>query len=584
MEQKESQFDVAHYLDVVRRRRALLFVTPIVCMLGAYFLEARGDELYRAAAQVRVVSEQIDTEVELVKTTAVREQVAEQLGENEDLVESVSVARVGETELVEIAVTSTSAEMAAVAANEWADVFQQTRNAAVTASLREEREEVLADASDISPRLVELETTASQLEESLAELPADSSEAAGLVAELSTVRTELARIEAQQRDLNDRATAIDAELFRVSRTVQVANPASPPGSPFSPNPIRAGATGFAAGLVLGLFAAAAAEIVDDPIWDSTDAQRWIGSVPVIATIPPIPKGHRETRPFSMDEPGHAVSEAFRVLRTSLQFLAFDREIRTIMVTSAGVGDGKTTTAVNLGVVMARGGSDVVVVDGDLRRSTVHDRLGIVNRSGLTSVLVGDATLTDCVRPMEGVSGGAFGVLTAGPTPPNPSELISSEGMRRLIDEVSSNCHTVIIDTPPMLAVSDALAMAKHVDGALLVVRVRQTSGRALAAAINRIEQSDVRVLGVVLNDDPEKSNPYLAAPGDRWSGLRRSGRWASERMRAAVGMDETPAMRRPVSRRRPRSGGESEDDGFGTSANGFESSRVPDPPVGRSRR
>ncbi len=535
MEQTESQFDVAHYLDVVRRRGALLFVTPLVCMLGAYLLEARGDELYRASAQVRVVSEQIDTEVELAQTESVRDRVEEALGDGADLIDGVSAQRVGETELVSISVTSTSPELAAEAANEWAGAFSETRNAEATSSLREERAELLADADAISPDLVALETSAGEIQETLSELDADAPENPGLIAELTTLRSETARLESQQRDLNDRATAIDAELFRVSRTVQLADPASVPGQPFSPKPLSAGATGLAAGIVLGLFAAAAAEIIDDPIWDATDAQRWIGDLPVIATIPPIPKWHDPARPFTLDEPGHAVSEAFRVLRTSLQFLSFERSIRTIMVTSADVGDGKTTTAINLAVVIARGGSDVVLVDGDLRRSSVHERVGLPNDVGLTSVLVGGAGIADATRSMEGLEPGALEVLPAGPNPPNPAELISSTGMRSLVNELASMSDTVIIDTPPMLAVSDSLAMAKHVDGALLVVRVRQTSGRALAAAVERIEQSDVRILGVVLNDDPEKSNDYLDDGGGHRSGIR--GRRLARRGRATEDLD-----------------------------------------------
>lgn len=528
----ETQFDLAHYVDVVRRRRALLLLAPLLCTVGAYFLSARGDDMYRATAQLRVDSEQIDTEVELATTNAVRSEVEDRLGEDANLIESVTVQRIGETQLVSVSVTSEEPSVAAEAANVWADVFVKVRNTDVSAPLREESTLVEGDAAALTPRIVDVQTQINQLETALAEArDSGSVDETPLIAQLTELRTELARLEAQQRDLNDRATALESEIFRLSRTVALTDPANVPRSPFAPKPVRAALTGLFAGILLGGVAAGIAEVVDDPIWDATDAQRWVGSLPVLAAIPPMPKRHTPGLPLTLEEPKHAVSEAFRILRTSLQFLALGHDTHRIMVTSADVGDGKTTTAVNLAVALARGGSSVVVVDGDLRRSSVHHEFGLSNSTGVTSVLVGERSLERSLGVVSSLESGVLRVLAAGPTPPNPAELISSPEMAELLEHLSDGFDAVIVDTPPLLAVSDPLAMAKHVDGAILVVRVRHTRGRALANAVERIRQSGVPLLGVVLNDDPEKANAYTTTStnrGLRLPSLRRRGRTGTD--------------------------------------------------------
>ncbi len=526
LDSTETQFDVAHFIDVVKRRRALLVLAPLVCMIGAYLLAVRSDDQYRAFAQVRVESDEIDTEVELATTNAVRTGVSERLGDDAALIGSVSVDRVGETQLVTVTVTSESARVAAEGANIWAEVFKETRNKAASDALQEELDLITLDVERITPQIVTVQTQINRLQTQLEDAQDDPDiDEAVLVAQLAELRTELGRLEAQQRDLNDRSTALEAEVFRLSRTVAISDPATQPNRPFAPKPFRSALTGLFAGLVLGGFAAGIAEVIDDPIWDATDAQRWVGSLPVIASIPPMPKrSSPQTMPVSLEDPQHAVSEAFRVLRTSLQFLAVGNETRRIMITSSDVGDGKTTTAVNLAVAMARGGSSVVVVDGDLRRSSIHHAFGLANSRGVTSVLVGEDSLDRSLISVSRLESGELKVLAAGPTPPNPAELISSVEMSDLLHQLSTRFDTVIIDTPPLLAVSDPLAMAKHVDGTILVVRVRHTRGRSLAHAVERIQQSGVPILGVVLNDDPEKANAYVTQSSGRAFRLPQLGR------------------------------------------------------------
>lgn len=200
------------------------------------------------------------------------------------------------------------------------------------------------------------------------------------------------------------------------------------------------------------------------------------------------------------------SEAFRVLRTNLQFMSLDRPLRSIMVTSATPGEGKTTTAANLAVAFAQTGGSVCLVDADLRRPMIAKIFGVDNWSGLTTALVGqtdlDLTLKLCAVP-------GLSLLTSGPVPPNPAELVGSQKMSRLIAALTERFEMVIIDTPPILAVTDAAVLAPKADGVVMVVR----SGKVDHRQVNRAKEALVAVkanlLGVVLDGlKPEGSDGY----------------------------------------------------------------------------
>lgn len=200
------------------------------------------------------------------------------------------------------------------------------------------------------------------------------------------------------------------------------------------------------------------------------------------------------------------AEAFRSLRTNLQYAALGSPLRTVTVTAAGPDEGKSTVVANLAVAIAQSGTRVLAVGADLRRPSLHRAFGLDHHVGLTSVLMGRLPLEEAVQHVERWG---LDVLPSGPLPPNPAELLGSRQMAALIDEMKQRWETVLLDTPPVVALSDAALLAARTDGVLLVVSAHQTPRDVVVAARRQLEQVGARILGVVINRvRPTESGRY----------------------------------------------------------------------------
>jgi protein-tyrosine kinase len=200
--------------------------------------------------------------------------------------------------------------------------------------------------------------------------------------------------------------------------------------------------------------------------------------------------------ITLTEPKSAASEAFRTLRTNIQFAGLDQPCRTILVTSAGPEEGKTTSAANFGVVAAQAGSRVCVVDSDLRRPTLHRLFKLGNTRGLTTALVEGLSFAEVAQPTTVPS---LSILTSGPLPPNPAELVGSHRMREGLQAATESFDLVLCDSPPLMAVGDASALAALCDGVVFVIRAGKTPNDVLRRVVDQIESVKGRILGVVLN-------------------------------------------------------------------------------------
>jgi capsular exopolysaccharide synthesis family protein len=206
-----------------------------------------------------------------------------------------------------------------------------------------------------------------------------------------------------------------------------------------------------------------------------------------------------------NSPKSPISEAYRVLRTNLQFTGLDSPLQVVVVTSSGPSEGKSTTVANLAVTFAQSGSKVIIVDGDLRKPRIHKIFGITNRFGTTNAIVEPLALEDYTHktPIDGLS-----ILTSGPIPPNPSELLGSNKMKGLLSSLKELYDIILIDSPPVGMVTDAQVLSTLADGTIIVAASGQVTVDALTRARDLLQNVNAKILGVIVNKLEKDSNGY----------------------------------------------------------------------------
>lgn len=278
---------------------------------------------------------------------------------------------------------------------------------------------------------------------------------------------------------------------------KVAGDSSISSTPVAPDLPRYIGAGMLLSLLIAGLGIALRDALDRTIKSRHDIER-ISSVPVLATLPFTPTVRKE--PLSTVT-GGPLAEAFRVLRTNLQFASLDTDRDAFLVSSALPDEGKTIVASNLAISMAQSGRSVLLIDADLRNPNIARTLGLENSVGVLSVLVGRVPFTDALQThRSGVR-----VLGTGPTPPNPAEVLESQAMRDLISQARREFDVVIVDAPPMLPVADASILLRELDGVLLLARHGTTTREQLRLALARIETVGTRLFGVVLNRTPKRA-------------------------------------------------------------------------------
>ncbi|WP_322544623.1 polysaccharide biosynthesis tyrosine autokinase [Rhodococcoides fascians] len=315
---------------------------------------------------------------------------------------------------------------------------------------------------------------------------------------------------AQARDIaNAMATELTEQVRELETPANGGDPAAgvktfqqaeASSTPVSPRTKRNLALGAAVGLLIGIALAVLRDRLDNTIKGRREIEAISGKA-LVGTIPFDKERKAHPAVDFQDLSQSASAEAFRELRTNLQFLEVDHPPRVIVVTSAIPSEGKTTTAVNLAVALAEAGHHVALVEGDLRRPRVSKYMGLIGSVGLSTVLAGQASVEEVLQPTryEGLQ-----AVASGPIPPNPSELLGSEASRALLVELRSRFDYVIVDGAPLLPVTDSAVLTTHADGALLITRYGHTKSNELSRAISNLETIGANVLGVVLALTPTK--------------------------------------------------------------------------------
>jgi non-specific protein-tyrosine kinase len=497
------------YWRVVVRRKWLVVLAVVVTVAGAGAMVAVQKKIYAGEAQMIVralpsdsvfgsstnnasnAARNIDTEIRVMEGTPVKDRVRTNLGITTDIPD-VAAAAVGQTDVVSVTVQSHDPAVAAKLANAYVQAYIDVR--------REQSVNSLLDAvGEVTKQVGRIKKSIEALDKQVAD--AKPSDRETVRASLADERQQLVD---QQSAFQQRIDQLQVQASLQSGSAQMVRPSEVPATPVEPTPVRTGALALIVGLLLGLGAAFLADYLDDTINTPDELERATGGLPVLTTVPEM--SPPDSRPIALSQPADPTVESYRSLRTALQFVSLEKTVRVIQVTSPLPGEGKTTTAANLAVLLAQTGQRVVLVDADLRRPRLHKVFGYDGSRGLTSALLGQPVL-DLLFPVA-LGAGHLEVLAAGPIPTNPSETLGSERMRVLINELTKMFDTVVVDSAPVLPVTDAVVAARLADAVVLVALANQSTDRQVREAIGLMSRANAHLVGTVLNGvDPDR-DPY----------------------------------------------------------------------------
>ena len=475
------------YLMIVRKRRWWIAGAALLGLAMSVGLVLLSPDQYSATAQILVQSSGagtaigsvagqvtptvVQTDVQLVTSAPVQQMVSKRLGRTP----SVSAAEVAQTNVIAITAIGRVPGVAAAIANAYARAF-------VGYQQKVDLDALLAAENQLRKQIRTLDRQMSALRKHRAA----ASQAMALLNEQAVEKQQLAQMQV-------------AGATGTSSGVAFVTPAQPPVLPSSPKPMQDAALGLLGGLILGLAVAFLLDNFDDAL-TTKEAAEQLGGAPVLALVPMVSSWKRREQPLvvSISQPLSPAAEAYRSLRTSLQFVRQERELRTLLVTSPAAAEGKTSTIANLGAMFAQAGERVLLVSCDLRRPRLGQFFGHDEQTGITSVLRGERTLAAAVQPVTGYQ--TLWLLAAGRVPSNPAELLSGNDARELFASLAAEFDLVLIDSPPVLPVTDAAVLSKYADGALIVIAAGQTKRAELQRATEKLGQVSTSVVGMVLNE------------------------------------------------------------------------------------
>jgi non-specific protein-tyrosine kinase len=436
------------------------------------------------------------TYTQMLSEEPVMEAVIAQLGLVEKtpsgLAGQMQVELVRDTQLIRLSVTDTDPVRAAQIANAVAEAFiaqnqalNEGRYAESLSSMRDQMDELSVLMEETQAALDDLGTP---------ETSQDQAKLARLETILAGYRTTYATFLQgyEQMRLTAAQSSDDVVVFRTARV---------PEGPVGPNTMTNTALAGVVGAMLAVGVVFLIEYLDDTIKTPEDVSRTLG-LGTLGVIGRLKKGEEEL--VLVDQPLSPISEAFRALRTNIRFSSVDKPLRTLLVTSAGPTEGKSITVANLAVAMAQAGLKVAAVDGDLRRPRLHRLFNIHPHGGLTGALL-EGSVDGRLQPVQ-VDG--LAVLQAGELPPNPAEILGSQRMRDLLGELTQQVDVVLVDSSPVLPVTDAAVLAQGVDGVLLVVDAGETRRGAARRAVESLRQVGGNLIGVILNAVPTHRGGY----------------------------------------------------------------------------
>jgi capsular exopolysaccharide synthesis family protein len=547
-----TELGLVDFARIIWRHKLLILALGILAAAATFALDSGRTKVYEAKAQVLLTptlsqavsstnggtsaelsATDVATDAKVISSPANQRAAANLL--KIPSVPSASVGEVGTTNVVNIAVQSPNPAFAIEAANAYARAYITGQQHQAVTSLE-------AAATQLSSKIATLQSQISSIQAQIATLsaptPTTSSQSGS--ASAATVppssNPAIAALQSQQNSLVEQQTTLREQATQLSYTAQLAGGggqiiglATPPAALVSPHRVRDTALAGGIGLVLGLGVAFLWEFLDDRIRGEEDLDSATGSVPALGFIPTVPewvsrRNSKRGAPHVITDSASATSpaaEAYRSLRTSIQFIRLDKDVRSIVVTSPYSNEGKTTTVANLAASMAQAGNRVVVLSCDLRKPELHAAFELSNEVGFTSVILGEATPMKALQQVAGYDN--LWVMPAGPIPPNPSELLASRRSERLLHLLTDQFDMVLIDTPPVLPVTDAAVLAAYADGTLMVIAAGTTTKKQARRAVEILERVDAAPLGVIVNRIPHRGGNFYYGYGYGYRYGRKTG-------------------------------------------------------------
>ena len=474
-------------------------------------------QTYASVATTRPLLQQVIQELNLQTTP-------------EELLKKVSATGATNSTLITITAQDGDPARAAAIANDLANALIaaspaiQGRQASVQSFID-------SDLSATQDQITQLQSEVQRLTNLPTRTAADDQQLQGLEGQLTTLRSTY-------------ATLLQFSSNNAANLLSVVEPAVAPDQPSSPRPLLNTLLAAIVGLMLAVGIAFLAEYLDDSLKTADEVEETV-ELPTLGAIMRMKgdQGRSEIyRLATLLQPRSPAAEAYRTLRTNIEFAAVDQPVRTLLVTSSIPSEGKTTTAANLAVAFAQAGRQVLLVDADLRKPGVHRIMNLPNAHGLTTLLRGDDVGVDALT--YATEQADLRVLTTGALPPNPAELLGSQRFRSVLARLTESADLVILDSPPLQAVTDAAILSALSDGTLLVVDAGRTRRGAVRQGREALAKAGARVLGVALNRLSERVySDYYQYYGDYYGAQKES---AAEGRQAPV---RESAVQRPVSQK-----------------------------------
>ena len=491
------------------------------------------------------------TYAELLTKRPVLEEVASRLGvetteETEEtergvLPADISVQPVRDTQLLQVSVEGDDPQLVMDIANILPEVFIE-QNAEMQLS------RFASSKENLSKQLALIESDMEATQQAINDL--QDSNSANDQTEMARLQTILTQHQTNYASLLSSYEGIRLAEVQSMDNIVVAEPARLPRFPIKPRKLQNTLLAAVVGCMLAVGVAFLIEYLDDTIKSSEDVGQTLG----LSTLGAITRfsTEGEDRLITAAHPRSPISEAYRALRTNIQYSSVDNPLRTLLITSTDPTEGKTTTVANLGTVMAQAGLSVIVVDSDLRRPVLHQYFEVSRNVGLTNALLDKSPGTDGYLQETEVEN--LRVLACGPLPPNPSELLNSQRMRELIEQLKEEADVLLFDSPPILAVTDASILANQVDGVLLVVDAGTTRRGVAQRGKEQLDKVGANVLGAALNKLSRRGREgyyyyhyYYSSEDDR----ERREKQGRKRYRRGTGV--VGAIRRWIGNLSPRS-------------------------------